>query len=712
MENPVQRNDKLFPLLRYNMYVIDFWLSTDVFPREAKTFEKKLKCTAFDLCSEHLEHRVTGFSGTNDTKNILPLSVAQNDLPELEQTNERVRQFLLKRENENYVDLPANVSGAAIIRKLVEHKIRVLLDAGALMLEFSNEQMSKEWLNSESNCAAAVYFDVNDILQTIDRNGTVVEFDCSVYRDNLSQCLVYIDDVHTRGTDLKFPLGWKACVTLSGDITRDKTVQACMRMRHLEKGHTISFWASHEADVRIRKICKLKSVSDSILNEHIIEFISKNSQCFELENTVHWATAAHNYTKKLAAHKLYENHPDEAVSLTNLYETSVDNELATLESMYGHKDQIKLNELVSQEFNELLQTFEPHNQIVEFIQRTKTNILVKMNSKHIPCSWQSLDEEQEKELEREFEVHRHVERPTLMRPREPTFDESLLSYFNGTGNASDSLVHISSGLKNTSLFESYENEIKAWSPNLFVTKDFQNVLDTKMDTESKSCDDFLRPVWWIAGVQIDFMPTQLVILSSFECEHLMPIFRKSKIATLFMYRARISRFHDNFLHNDRLKVSGMIRPLSMNLETEIEIGVFAGSAYFKTEAEQQAFCGFLGLIPRPRTNELELAFEQGIIKPNGFVPAADRNLELFKNHVGNCKFNQNPAGLAIKLIVAHRQFMRKESHVASIVDRGIKLPVESVQVDVMDWQEIAQQQKSGKRSARRKRKNSSKRAKK
>lgn len=76
------------------------------------------------------------------------------------------------------------MSGIAIIRKLVEYGYQVLLDAGALMLEFSNEQMARKWLNCapETN-EAVVYFDSNDVLQTFDRNGTVVEFDCSVCRD-------------------------------------------------------------------------------------------------------------------------------------------------------------------------------------------------------------------------------------------------------------------------------------------------------------------------------------------------------------------------------------------------------------------------------------------------------------------------------------------------------------------------------------------------
>lgn len=273
------------------MHVIDFYLSKVVYPREAKVFVKKLMCTTWDLCSYNLKHPVTGFSGTNDTKNILPMSVEQNDLKELESTNEDVRKTLLLHDNQNYDSLDANVSGKCILQKLVEHDIPVLLDAGALMLELNNEQVANEWLtlSSERLFDAAVYFDTNDVLQTIDRNRIVTEFDCSVYREKLNKCLVYLDDVHTRGTDLKFPMKWKACVTLSGDITRDKTVQACMRMRQLGRGQSIVFWASYEANLKIQSNCKANVRHECTPNHHVIEFICANSQKFETENTVHWA---------------------------------------------------------------------------------------------------------------------------------------------------------------------------------------------------------------------------------------------------------------------------------------------------------------------------------------------------------------------------------------------------------------------------------------
>lgn len=413
LSDPKQRNEIVFPLFRRNMSVIDFWLSNLVFPHEAKTFENKLMCTAWDLCNENLVHVVSGFSGTNDTKNILPLPISQNDLEELEQTNDNVRDILLLEENQSYVQLPANVSGMSILVELVQKQIPVLLDAGALMLELNNEQVAKEWLKlvPVDKFDAAVYFSAKDVLMTIDRNDLITEFDNSVYRDKLDRCVVYLDDVHTRGTDLKFPNEWRACVTLSGEITRDKTVQACMRMRLLGKGHRISFWAAFEADMRIRDICQIGENKPT--NKDVIQFICTNSKRFEEENTIHWASAGYNYAKKIVAHKLNENDilvNDQQAPLRYMYDQIVDNEFITLNDCYGGKENAPVTQIVNARFMKLNEMFvQARNpDAALFVARTRNKVDQKLvqNAADLKRYTQSLDEEQEKELEHEMEEER------------------------------------------------------------------------------------------------------------------------------------------------------------------------------------------------------------------------------------------------------------------------------------------------------------------
>jgi hypothetical protein len=74
MVDLVQKKYTLFPQFRHHMLVINFWLESFVFPREAKQFHYRIVSSAWDLSKQkHLP--VTGFSGTNDSKLLLPLSI-------------------------------------------------------------------------------------------------------------------------------------------------------------------------------------------------------------------------------------------------------------------------------------------------------------------------------------------------------------------------------------------------------------------------------------------------------------------------------------------------------------------------------------------------------------------------------------------------------------------------------------------------------------
>ncbi|XP_031632913.1 uncharacterized protein LOC116346822 [Contarinia nasturtii] len=684
LDNMSQRK-YLFSLLSHNMHVIDFWLAESVFPYEAKVFERKLMSTSWDLTCDQLVHCSTGFSGTNDTKNVLPLSVEQNDLPELEKTNEYMQQVLLLPENQSYACLPANVSGTQILVELTKKNIPVLVDSGALMIELTNEQVAIEWLKmaSETLFDACLYFDSRDVLLTIDRNGVITEFDGSVYRDNLSKCLVYLDDVHTRGTDLKFPLNWMACVTLSGDITCDKTVQSCMRMRQLGKNHSICFWASYEADICIRKICNL-SAEDKITNENVIDFICNNSNQFEKTNMVHWTAAALNYTKKSIGHKLFENNTDED-AMEDLYDICVDEEYVTLEKTYGDKDEAHLTDIAWAKFDRLGADYKSNKEIRMFVRDMQDSVFEKLthHASDVKQFSHALDEEQEKELEQQEEEERIVERPPAVEAATHKIDKRLESLIlNGvtdniveTLKTQRSLFTLAASLTHTQLFRTYKKNKDAWSNHILVTKDFKTVIASS----SQSCDEFLRPIWWIAQIKNAKGNDLLLLMSSFECDLFLSAFRKSTNAALYMYRARLSKSHCSLVQDPRLVITAMDTLEDIDIHDEVQIGFYAGIMFFQSEDEQNAYCNFLGLIPRPRTHEQDMAFEKGTIQAKGFVPMGNRQYsESISSCVGHCQFQENPVDLGIKLIEAHHQNLLKESHVASILEQCTKRKIDCI----------------------------------
>lgn len=552
------------------------------------------------------------------------------------------------------------------------------------MLELNNEQVAYEWLKliTDTRYEAAVYFDSCDVLQTIDRNGVLTEFDCSVYRENLDRCLVYLDDSHTRGTDLKFPLGWKACVTLSGDITRDKTVQACMRMRLLgqDPGHSISFWASFEADLRIRKTCKLSS-SAPITNEKVFEFICENSRKFEVENTVYWVIAAYNYTKKMAAHKLYENSRDEK-AMRNLYDQCVAKEYVSLKEMYGGKVDAPLIKISKKSFEKLAKQYKDQS-IVQFIRTISDKVtkkLAKLDPKFLRSAHRfDEQQEQEKEIEMEHQVeqYREIYRPPCVNPAPPSFNEQLIPLIQrGCVTVlvlgliqSKALLPLTDALAGTKLFKAYRNAASPWAHHLYTTRDFVQVVG-----DSKFNDEYLRPVWWIAQVRNGDGGYILILLSSHDTNNLLPHFRRSKNATLFMFRSQTSKLGSDLMSERDLCVTGNLdAPFDIDVKHVAQIKMFSGSMYFKSEDEQNAYCNFLGLIPQPRNTEQEAAFESGLIRPNGFVQIGNRQHSSIMKYVNECQFKSNPINLARKLIEAHHNFLHKESHAASILERGVKL---------------------------------------
>ena len=225
-----QVNEHLVPLFSRNTRVIDFYLSKVVFPRAAKEFPSKLSTSAWDLV-EDKPNVTTGFSGTNDNRYLLPTSITQEDPVSQLSTNALVLQYLFRSENDHYECTEGSngerESPEAFLRRLIRHdpEIRALLDVGAQMLELQNEELARYWLSLKPHISAAIFFNELDHLTVLTQDGTIEPFISSPFNRQLDKCIVYLDDAHTRGTDLKLPRGTRAAVTLGPKVTKDRLLQ-------------------------------------------------------------------------------------------------------------------------------------------------------------------------------------------------------------------------------------------------------------------------------------------------------------------------------------------------------------------------------------------------------------------------------------------------------------------------------------------------------
>ena len=257
--------------IHYNVIAIDYFLNNFVFPRHAKQFQMKLQASGWDIplfsstdqSSRTASVLTTGFSGTNDWKGMLPLTISQCDLPRLSHTNAEVLSYLLQPRNKHY-ELAADhcgrhISEVELLHKITNMNIRVIIDAGAQILEMDNESLAKTWLEIAHQAPAIVYFKKDNKPWVRYRNGHEIPLLASPFADDSGECLVYLDEAHTRGTDLKMPTYARGALTLGLGQTKDHTVQAAMRLRQLGTTQAVTFFAPPEVHQSILDLQGKKS---------------------------------------------------------------------------------------------------------------------------------------------------------------------------------------------------------------------------------------------------------------------------------------------------------------------------------------------------------------------------------------------------------------------------------------------------------------------
>jgi hypothetical protein len=212
LSDTTQMYTLLFPTLKYHPPVIDYWLSNLLFPKEAKEFESRLSMSAWDLCEQN-RNLTVGFSGTKDSNILLPESMAYHSMPNLIGTSGKVISNLYSQNKDKdiYHSFGDYIDESGLLAKINENSTLVLLDVGALILKMTNEQVAIEWLKlnqEKSEIEACVFFKGNDLVVIEKRNNSkqtkAYSYETSNYKDNLKKCLIYLDESHCRGTDLRF----------------------------------------------------------------------------------------------------------------------------------------------------------------------------------------------------------------------------------------------------------------------------------------------------------------------------------------------------------------------------------------------------------------------------------------------------------------------------------------------------------------------------
>ncbi|KAK4171158.1 hypothetical protein QBC36DRAFT_367904 [Triangularia setosa] len=593
---------EIWKAVRYRTVVIDYYLNNFVFPRHAKQFKVKLQSSGWDiplfstatedtkLSKNGLKALTTGFSGTNDNRTMLPLTIHQADLPTLSHTNAEVLTYLLYERSRRCQVITDRWGKRATERDLLyllkKQNIQVLIDAGAQILEMDNKTLAQTWLSIDGRCNAALYFDSSNKPWVIDKQHRQTPLLASPYADDLSRCLVYLDEAHTRGTDLKLPLDACGALTVGQGQSKDHTVQAAMRLRQLGKSQSVMFFVPPEVNQVIKDLRK-KSVFDKIDSHDVICWLLDNT-CDGIEQLqpLYFSQGMDFCRRTQAAIDNPEclTHPGHQA---NYVAAIKQNELQTLQEMYEPKTKVKAAKLSAE-------TSSSHPEVAGFLKELNSRRKGFQDTGRAVHGSALQEVEQEREVAFEVETVRQVKKPVMYDALAFPGISREIETFARTGRipvGSSAVCHVFELLGRTALGRKHKIRAEDQTSQLFVSVEFGRTVKLFTDLAK---DTFLRPVNWVlwsASTQ-----TAIVLIPE-EAEILIQMIRDRLThprVHLITYASPVTRsmlpFNKlNFFSMPPLP-KGWVAPQWLRTE----LGILAGRLYFEWE-EYETLCTFLGV---------------------------------------------------------------------------------------------------------------------
>lgn len=586
MQDEGALRQQLFPLLEYNKLFIDSYLNWVVFPKSAKEFPSKLSSSGWDLAMEKV-HLTTGFSGTNDGRFLLPATMTQLDRPPQLHTNAKVLSCLLQKENSSvhsYKDSGHSSDLIVEMRKLSPRPM-VMLDVGAQVLDKSNKQFAYSWISyykDDPEIKAVVFFEEEDLM-VMTPDGLAQPLIDSPYSERLDQCLVYLDDAHTRGTDLRLG-NVLAVVTLGPRLTKDKLVQGCMRMRKLGHGQSVIFLASDEVISLIKAsnstVSKTRSKAEPKIGskEVLIWTIRETWRQLQADLPA-YVVQGHSFVRRAAS---WKDREEGKLSHKQLAEHLCERESRTLEELYGPSAG-----------NELSWIWDYHSPKAQSkISRSIYDRCKDFRSFSIADA--TLNEEKEIELEQEKEVEIVMERARPANKAEHHLHQDINNFIS-TGSIprhSTSFFQVDRALLHTSV--PLPDGLLKVLGGIVVTKDFYHTVQLPTSPSIGCMDDFIRPVEWLMIPKAQ-RPHIAVALSPFEVNELLPTIKASTAVRLYMFAPRNSLSTRSFETFDTFYLPSKssfpaVPPLLVR-----QINLFSGSVFLQDYKTYRDVCKMLGL---------------------------------------------------------------------------------------------------------------------
>ncbi|GAB7331594.1 hypothetical protein MBLNU13_g02973t1 [Cladosporium sp. NU13] len=615
LKDRVQCILQLFPYLRNGKAVIDYFLSHIVFPKEMKQFPDKLSVSGWDIGKEK-KHVTTGFSGTNDSRRLLPLFVTQLDLPEQKHTNALVLAYLLQPVNGVELLSAAPAASAEEQSSDAQHllsavmkidpPVQVILDVGAQILEYDNLGLAKEWLKlSDASKEAAVFVNASDELCVVDRKGRVDLLQTSPFASRLDACLAFLDESHTRGIDLKLPLNYRAAVTLGAHLSKDRLVQACMRMRKLGQGQSVVFCISPEIQAKIQENMKPYTKSNDIGVADVLLWSISETHAETRRSMPLWKVQGERFVAQSRIWKSIQNDLGETSLSKSNAELLLEEEAQSIEYRYRPRQEEGLSSQLSKTDNADLKRI--YDRCQEF-----DGLTFNANT---------LQEEQERELSPEIEEERQVQKaPPASPARHELHQDVVLFAISGEiRHGSSAYMPAFESLSETSAASELNVRQLVGKRNLFVTADFARAV-VKNGKKFLS-DTFQRHVQWVITRRASTAPgTQpanfIMIVSEYEANLLLPRMTNT-ITALHKYKARSNAAYKPLDKLDLFTASANHTAPFITDYLSAQLSLFAGQLYISTHDDYLAICKFLGLSAKLLSSTMEA--EGWKVSSDGFI---------------------------------------------------------------------------------------------
>lgn len=200
-----------------------------------------------------------------------------------------------------------------------------------------------------------------------------------------------------------------------------------------------------------------------------------------------------------------------------------------------------------------------------------------------------------------------------------------------------------------------------WKSAVFASSDFCKTIEGCPKYFKQ--DSYLRPIQYLVSVGLADKSFQLLILSNFEVNELMPWFRRNETkVTLHMFASRRTENQDVLLNNKLLQLPhGGGTDIPEAGASVVSLLLASGNLYFGNMVEQKAVAKFLGLAPVPMDKEDKEAFKRGKISKTGFV--------LPGCHLrGNFGFNRDPRMLMRKILCSRHNVVSEVAHVVRLLE--------------------------------------------